>query len=342
MKKIIYSAIFAVFSFIVIACDNDPITITHGIPVKVDPSGVISSFTYELKTGELESFDTGNKLRVRLLAYNSEGKLAASDSAFLTNYAAILNSSIQLTEGTYTLIAITDIVKRESNRTTLEYWILSNVSDINQVKVSNAGYIGGKNKILGIANQSITVTGSQMSTINMNPKPSGALLCIRYLNIHQFSDVTKYELQTNRNCDYLTFDSNGKYVSVPENKNNQFNWRVSYINPKDSQYASYQYIYGWNFMFPVSNANYRFVYSTDTETENVLVTDMIVNFNAGDEYLFMLDLADEDYNYGITYYYGKVNGSSRRASTTDIPLTPWMEKKLADIQHTAKLKDLMK
>ena len=156
MKKIVYSIVIAVFALMVVACDNEPITITYGVPVKVDPSGVISPFTYEIITGELESFDTENKLRVRLLAYNSEGKLAASDSAFLTNYAAILNSSLQLTEGTYTLIAITDVVEHASNRTTFEYWKLSNISDINQVKVTDAGYIGGENKIIGIGISTIS------------------------------------------------------------------------------------------------------------------------------------------------------------------------------------------
>ena len=341
MKKSIYSTVIAVFALIVVACENDPITITHGVPVKVDPSGVISPFTFEIYTGELESFDTENKLRVRLLAYDSEGKLAASDSAFLTNYAAILNSSIQLPEGTYTLIAITDVVKHASNRTTFEYWNLSNISDINQVKVSDTGYIGGENKILGIANQIITVTGSQMSTINLNPQPSGALLCIRYLNIHQFSDVTKYELQTNRSSDYMTFDSYGKPVTVPENNNNQFDWRVSYIEPKSSYYINYNHIYSWNFMFPVSNANYRFVYSTESVSNEVLYTDMIVTLNAGDEYVFMLDLCDEDNNNYITHAYGKVNGTKSTRSV-ELPNTPWLEKKIADSQHTARLKDLMK
>ena len=205
------------------------------------------------------------------------------------------------------------------------------------MKLTDAGYIGGKNKILGIASQHISVS-SGAESFTMQPKPAGALLLIEFLKIHQFSDVTEYKLLTNRNADFMTFDSNGNFVTVPENQNNQFIWRVQYINPKDESYSSSTNIYGWNFMFPVANANYKFVYSTATETDQDLVTDMIVNLAAGEEYLFELDLCNEDYNDGITYYYGKVNGNTRSSA---LPATPWEQKKIADSQNVAKLKDLM-
>ena len=338
MKKIFNIVFIAILTALTTACETDPITISHGVPVKIDPSGVIAPFTYEMKTGELESFTTSYKLRVRLLAYDSEGKLAAADSSFLTNYAGIMNSTIQLPEGVYTLLTITDIVKYESGKVSLEFWHLTNVSDINQAKVTNAGLIGGKNKVLGTTSQKITVTDSEISTINMQPKPAGALLCIYFRHIHQYSDVTEYKLLTNRNADFMTFDSNGNFVTVPENQNNQFIWRVQYINPKDESYSSSTNIYGWNFMFPVANANYKFVYSTATETDQDLVTDMIVNLAAGEEYLFELDLCNEDYNDGITYYYVTVNGNTRSSA---LPATPWEQKKIADSQNVAKLKDLM-
>lgn len=337
MKKYIYSVLTAVLVILMTACENDPITISYGVPVKVDPSGVIAPFTYEVKTGELESFSSSYKLRVRLLAYDSEGKLAAADSSFLSNYASIMNSSLTLPEGVYVLVAITDVVRRESNRTALEYWYLSNHSDINQVRVTNAGYIGAKNKVLGIMSQRISVTGGETGTINMAPRPAGALLLVEFLNIKNFNDVTKYELQTNRNSDFMTLDSQGSPVTVPENVNNQFNWRIQYVEPPKETSSN---IYGWNFMFPVNNANFRFVYNTETETNQVLVTNMIVNLNAGDEYVFILDLCDEDNDDQITYDFGKVNGNASRA--VNLPITPWMQKKIADSQRTAKLKDLIK
>lgn len=342
MKRYLYTSVIALLTICFIACENDPITISYGTPIKVDPSGVIAPFTYEVKAGELESFSSSYKLRIRVLAYDVDGKLAAADTSFLTNYAGIMNTTLTLQEGTYTLIAITDVVRYSSGKTTLEYWILSGIQDINQTKITNAGYIGGKNKILGIDSKRISVSG-ESSTVNLAPSAAGALLCVRVLHMHQFTNVTEYKLLANRNADFLTFDSQGNAISTPQNDNNQFKWRVTYFNPQDEAYANYSGYYAYNFMFPVSNANYKFVYSTESETDEELATNMLVNLEKGDEYLFLLELFDEeDPNYDITYDYGKVNGTGTRTRSTELPQTPWMKKMAADAQNAAKLKDLIK
>ena len=309
MKKYILLsaiAIAAVFT----SCSNDEVEVSQGIAVKVDPSNVIAPFTYEIKAGELESFGTSYKLRTRVLAYNDQGLLAANATDYLTNYASIMNSTLYVPAGKYTLIAITDVVEYKNATPSLEYWTMTGEDNINTLKLSDAGYIGGKNKILGVTSKNVSVSsGSEAFTLN--PQAAGALLLIEYLDIHQFSDVTEYKVQANRACDFLTFNSTGQYITTPENKNNQYNWRLTYINPQESSFASINSTYRYSFSFPMNNVSYRYVYSTSSVTDEAITPDLtIYSLKAGDEYVFILDLCDEDYNNEVTYYYGKINGTS--------------------------------
>ena len=93
MKKILYSLI-AVLAMVMSSCSNDDIEITRAISVKVNPSGVIAPFTYEINDGELESFSTKYKLRVHTFAYNEKGLLVAQDIQYLKNYASIANCNL--------------------------------------------------------------------------------------------------------------------------------------------------------------------------------------------------------------------------------------------------------
>lgn len=308
MKK--YILFFAiVIAAVFTSCTNDEIEVSHGISIKVDPSGVIAPFTYEITAGELESFSTSYKLRTRVMVYDDKGLLAAADTAYLTNYAGLMNASLFIPEGSYTLLAITDVVERKNDVISLQFWNMTGEQDINTLKISDAGYIGGKNKILGVASQKVTVTSSTES-FTLRPQVAGALLLIEYLNIHQFSDVTEYKFQSNRACDFLTFNSSGQYITTPENQNNQYNWRCSYITPQENSFTNINSTYRWSFSFPMNNVSYRYVYSTSSVSNEAITPDLTVSLSAGDEYAFILDLCDEDYNNGITYYYGKVNGTS--------------------------------
>ena len=291
------------------SCTNDEIEVGQGISMKVDPSGVIAPFTYEAKTGELESFNTAYKLRTRILAYDEKGLLAAADTAYLTNYAGLMNSTLYLPDGSYNVIAITDVVKYSAGELGLEYWNLTNINDINTVRITDAGFIGGKNKILGVASQKVLVTQNAAS-VTLKPEPAGALLFINYRHIHQFSDVTKLELETNRTCDFLSFNSQGEYVTIPENNNNRFVWRAGFIEPQDPDYKNSTNIYSYSFSFPMNNVSFRFVYATASDSDTPVSSDMTISLKRGDEYAFILDLYDTSNGNGITYNYGKVNTNS--------------------------------
>lgn len=302
MKKYIYffaTALLAAFT----SCSNDEIEIANAISVKVDPSGVISPFTFELDAGELESFPTSYRLRTRTLAYNEKGLLTAADTTFLTNYKSRVDIELYLPKGEYTLLTITDVVRREDNETTFEYWKLTDDQDLNLAKISDTGYIGHQMSILGIASRHASVV-SGTESYTMNPTPAGALLLIYNANIHQYSILEQIDLEMNRACDFISFNSYGEYVATPENHNNQFDWRCSTLEPAD--FPNSDNIYDYAFLFPMDNVKFKFAGYSSTDGYN-LSDEMLTSLNPGDEYLFMLDLND---NGSITTNWGLLNGTS--------------------------------
>ena len=105
---------------------------------------------------------------------------------------------------------------------------------------------------------------------------------------------------------------------TPENNNNSFDWRLAYLKPSDHKDNSNSYnqghsIYGYYYCLPMSLS---FKYQAKTENEKFDLTDPVqVNFEAGKEYLFFLDLYDEEFNGGITYGCGiLLNGKSMPSS----------------------------
>ena len=343
MKKYILffvSTLFAVFT----SCSNEDIEVANSVTVKVDPSGVISPFTFEFDAGELESFYSSFKLRTRVLAYNEKGLLVAADTTFLTNYKSLANPSFYLPKGEYTLLAITDVVERENDKTVFELWKLTGEQDISTAKISDAGYIGLQSKILGIASKHVSIS-SGANSFTLNPTPAGALFCIYYANIHTYSILNTIDLETNRTSDFITFDTNGNYVTIPQNENNEYNWRVGSLDIAD--YPNSTNIYSYTFVFPMNNVKYRFVgYSSSSAYK--LGDEYLADIKAGEEYLFAVDLND---NGEITSEAviltnnsssaKKIQASAKKASLTQKRLYKNNIVKEFNVQSSAKLIDLI-
>ncbi len=336
MKKYI-SFLLVGFVIFLTSCSNDDITISRNITFKVDPSGVVKSFTEEIKPGELSSINSGCKLRVKVLAYDKDGLLAYCDSAFLDSYNSQMTSQKYIPEGTYTVIAVTDVVRGSIGNISREYWNMSGVNDINTLKVSYNRWLAFNNVILGVASQKVTIDANSQDII-LNPSPAGALFLIVYYNISRFSDVESYKLLTNRSCDYMSFDSNGNVETLIKNQNNQFNWRTSIINIGNETSNN---IYDYAYVFPMDNASYKFVarIKGNSEDTDLIEENMVIpSIKAGEEYYFELDLNN------LTYDYRKVSNSNSktRSSNSVLTSTPWMERKKANFQETVMLKDLIR
>ncbi len=294
MKKILYSLI-AVLAMVMSSCSNDDIEITRAISVKVNPSGVIAPFTYEINDGELESFSTKYKLRVHVFAYNEKGILVAQDIQYLKNYASIANCKLNLEKGTYTLVAVTDVAEIDGNNVKTEFWKFSGTEKISTTKITDAGLLGGKYKILGLEIKSVTI-GDNNNECNLSPQTVGALCLVQWFNVHTFSSVEKYTLVMSKTCDFLQLNESKGYGFSEKNENGAFNLRLSYIEP--SNYTS-DNLYEYYFMLPMKNINFKYTYVANGST-NTLFDPQTVSFEAGGEYWFALDLCDEDKDNKIT------------------------------------------
>lgn len=301
MKKyiIVMFAIITTFT----SCTNDDITISHTTNFKINPSTVIAPFTWEWQAGDLESFDTDFQLRIRLLVYNSDGILQKEDAQYFTNYSVMMNSSIALPKGIYTAIAITDIIKKGSD---FEYWTLKDYQKLADTHIDDAGYIGGKNKILGISKSNVTIDDQSPNDISINVQPVGSIFFVWYRNIHTFNDVTRYILSCAKTAESCIFSTDGSYSIAAENNNGSYDWRISYIDVED--HSQYSGIYSYYYVLPVSNLNLKFQYASSSESGNQDITSVItINPKAGEEWAFILNLKDEDNDNRITYNYELVN-----------------------------------
>lgn len=305
MKKYLFVLLAFVVAF-TSSCTNDAITIKNAINFKVNPSTVIAPFTWEWNPGDLETFDTDYELRVRLLVYNSNGILEAEDVQYFNNYSVMMNSAISLPDGSYTAVAITDLVGKTSNAVS-EYWTLNDYQRLADAHIDDAGYIGGKQKILGISHANVVVDGQVKNDVVINAQPAGVLLFVWFGNIHAFSDVSRLSLVTSKKTSECIFNADGTFSIASENHNGSYDWYIGYTDVKD--YPEYSNIYGYYYVLPTTNMNLKFQYDTDSEKYNDLTPAMTINPKAGEEYMFVLDLRDEDYNNEITYDYGVVNDS---------------------------------
>ena len=305
MKKYVF--LLLVFVATLTSCTNDEINIRNAVNFKINPSTVIMPFTWEWNPGDLESFDTNYQLRVRLLVYGSDGFLVAEDVQYFSNYSVVMNSSISLIDDDYTAVVITDLVGKAAAQVS-EFWMLSDYKKLADTYIQDEGYIGGKNKILGISKLDFSVDGQKGEDVKINVQPAGTLFFVMYKNIHQYSDVTRLSLITSKNTERCIFNMDGSFSIESENNNGSFDWYIDYIDIED--YKNYQNIYGYYYVLPTSKMNLKFQYET-TDYNGDLSNVMSINPEAGEEYAFILDLCDEDNDEKITYEYGIVNSNTR-------------------------------
>lgn len=304
MKKILFMLVAVVA--LLASCDNDDITISSTTNVRVNPRGVISPFTYKVHPDDLESFDNDYyQLRIRVLAYDEDGVLKAQGIQYATNYNVTQNIALNLpVDHTYTLVAITDLAGK-SNSSVSEFWHLSDSSRLATTKVSDAGYIGGDNKILGVGTSKVTV-GNESQEIAINPEPAGALIYVEFDSIHAYSSVNRWTLGISKTSANILFDDNGKYVPSVESNNGDFKWRLAYLEPDD--YEDYDIIYGYYFILPMNNIGFMLQYrqNNDDEDQDLTGTRRYMNLEAGKQYAFFLNMKDPQHNGNIMVYYNTV------------------------------------
>ncbi|MGM9869131.1 MAG: hypothetical protein ACI30R_05850 [Sodaliphilus sp.] len=309
MKKFLnISFAFLALLGILSSCSNDDIKIGNTTVVRVDPSSVLSTFTYEYKLDELTMFDKDFKLRVTVLAYNNDGLLEDKNVIYCSNYNEIATTQLDLPEGTYTVYAVTDVMNDE-----IEFWTMEGTETLATTKVVDQGYIGGRNKILGIATSKITVTADNTNEYSLQPEAAGALCIVFFNSVHTYSNVTKYALEMTKSCNYLQFtnDKSEGYNTAEESDNGEFGWYLGYIEPQE--YTA-DIIYNYYFVFPMKNVQFRFTCETSDDEYYILSDPGYVSLERGGEYKFLVDLNKNVYSYGV-----KVNGKSNAKALAPAP-----------------------
>ena len=298
------------------SCTNDDITISKATNIKVNPSTVIAPFTFEINTGELETFAQGNKLRVSLLIYNQEGILQAKEVQYLTNYASLINPNINLPYVDYTAIAITDVVEYD-DEVTFEFWKLVNEEKLTEAKIEDTGYIASQRGILGIAKKQFTVSEENNKTKEINVEPAGGLFLVTLFNPLYFSDVVRVGALANKTAEHFEFDYQGNFSVSHASDGGDLSWWMCIFDIEDynkGTTSAYKY-----YFIPKTN-NYKFQFTVITDEDDyIYLDDYSVNINQGDEYLLYLDLFDEEEESPYSFLL-PVNGESERAnpsSTTD-------------------------
>ena len=293
MKKTLV-ALTAVITVMLTSCSNDDLPVYHTTTFKVDPSTVISSYV-EYNVGDLTSLYGDYKLRIRLLAYNEEGILVASDEAFSDDYTHIQTFSFDLVDGTYTTVAITDVILPGTDG--IEFYTLANQQRLSTTQVSDAGYIGGAMGILGLSTERRTISSST-GDVTIQVKPAGALIvceiedwnaCTNFVNSDGDPiDASSFTLAANQLSSDLSLNSNGDPIfSVNSSSEYAYRWFAMDRNPQ------YTRGYGYIFKFPMKNVKLKWQVR-DADKTYAWGEPILLDIEIGKEYYFSLDVASDE------------------------------------------------
>ena len=294
MKKYMIMCM-AVVALLFASCKNEDISISREVSFEVNPYTVIRDFTFD-PMDWMNELPSDGKLRVRLLAYDSNGDLVQSKEQQLNRYDEKMNVSLQLDNGAYTAIVITDVVRNNNN--VPEYWTLDGENKLSSMKVFNAGYISRLN-MLGIAKLQFVVEAGSSNNYSIDVKPAGTVMVSIVKGIHQYDDlgIQYYELVTNKTCESCSFDNEGAWNS---NVATAIDIRMSVLYPEDWYNTGYFY----DFELPLGKTSLKW------QAEGIDITDVFsVDMKAGEEYASVLDLEEN------IYYCVLANGEKGVASS---------------------------
>lgn len=306
-------ALVAIAAAAFYACSNEDIEINYTTVITVTPSSVVAPFSGNQVTSELQSFERDvYKLRTRMLVYNSEGVLVGQSVAYLANYQVPMRSDFVLANGTYTLLAITDVVAADDNGNVgIEYWKMSSPEAINklslqyQEKNPETDGFTHQQAILGIGKKIVTIEKGG-SEFNVSPEPAGCLIKFVYKNIHTFSDVTQLGNLTDWVPGSVSFDKDGSYTLSAARSQYKVSGEFRYVdmfaisNVSAASYLSYY------FTFPASDGenNFRSFYRIEKNTAKAPIK---CKLEKGGEYELVFDLSKASNIKDVEPYIEKKN-----------------------------------
>lgn len=295
MKKYIILMAIAIVA-ILSSCSNDDITIKRAITFKVNPATVVNSL-YENNNGDLTSLGNGSKLHVSLFIYDQNGILVNKISEDYDAYTKMMTKDLNLPAGQYTAVATSNVTS------SVDFWTFSGTDLLSEFKITDNGYIGGKNKILGLTIRKFTI-GENTETINIDIENAGAVAFVRFYHWNKYSIIQTYSLMGKQACDYVSFDNLGNidYSTRSESTFKFYKIKFDY----NSEYSGAS---GYFFTFPIKNASFRFYAESNDGEFYTMGNEFVDDVELGGSYYFLYDFDDDE-----AYWYDMTNDNSRGVS----------------------------
>ncbi len=302
MKKYLFTLLIIIGALS--ACTNeDQIDIQYETTFKLMPSSVISGFK-EIQSGDFK-ISGDYKLRTSLFIYDKSGILVDKQVSYLDNYTDEMNVSTPLPLGEYIGVATADIVKYTNSNISLEYWFFKNPEKLNTFNIVDAGYRGGSDKILGVSSMLFTV--DKKSSVTIPIQPSGCLFASIFYGIHEWSSIITMGLYYSRSNDYLLFNETGE----PDTKiisKGTYNYILTELDLTDGTLDNSNNVYDYNFKLP--DPEFSLKLGIEFFDNSTIYSDpVLVNMEAGQQYLFTLNLVDFSSELTLT------NGTTKSAGS---------------------------
>jgi hypothetical protein len=265
---------------------------------------VLENITYQVNANDIQNMSlssTSSRIRTRLLIYNEQG-LKVNDGSlpmvqYLENYETTMKvTGLQLPDGNYTFVAITDIVQIANGRVQDEIWGMTGEDKITTLKLTllkthyeNVSDFVHTKAILGIGTTKISVP-TKSGNITIKPAMAGSLMVFNYNGIDRFGEITQYGILTDWISGYVSFDRDGNRSYVAAHPavvqgNLEYGY-VDYIPMKSEVFKGQSRAVSYFFTFPSSSGtnNFRFVY------DGVAKAAVPYKLEIGGEYEFLVDL----------------------------------------------------
>lgn len=312
MKKYMIMCL-AVVAMLLASCKNEDISISREVNFEINPYTVVKDFAkHELYAGDLSTvywYDYGDKLRVQLFVYDDRGYLVESVVNYLDNYTSNLHASLDLSDGSYKVLVITDEVGLNGNQVNDEYWFITGTERLTNLRItSNTEWNEfGVYKKLGITQKAISVNANNKA-FSIDVTPAGAIMQSWIYNIQGFIDVLEYSLWMDKKNGNYSFNDSGVCEVGYEQTN--FTSNIRSDKPKDYTAGN---IYDYHFFVPYGNTGFEWHVLLDDGNYYYLLDDVYVNIMAGKSYSCILDIDGNNSSFIIN----ELSDSKTLASTGD-------------------------
>ena len=250
----------AVVALLFASCKNEDISISREVSFEVTPYEVVKEWIpYTLNESSITELSSNNQLRINLLVYDQNGELVASDVRKLKDYHENMVTTLELADGEYTVVAISDVMKNGMDLC----WTIRGMEKLSTLMIEQiSNDIANEEEIVGVGNAKITVDANH-SSHHVEMSPAGALVIVKDDEMKFWEGVVplSYLYSTKKNDNY-TFNDNGFYVPNAY-ENSTFIYRVHWNYP---EWMEPNHVY-WEYHFiqPFGNTTFQWRFLVNNE-----------------------------------------------------------------------------